>query len=134
MNSKKAQKKKLFVFFVLIVLAGCFATYKYMYKDHRDIASEKAAYVLDIQAIKKEFSQDADGATKKYLDKVIEIKGEVSESDSESFTLDSFVLCYTDSTVITSIKQKDVLIVKGRFIGFDELLETIKMDQVTLEK
>ena len=64
------------------------------------------------------------------------ISGKVTEVELENnnFTLDDAVLCYTDSIRIKEIKKNTNIVVKGRSIGYDELLELIKLDQVFIVK
>ena len=70
----------------------------------------------------------------KYLDKTVLIKGIVSDIQEEAFVLASVIYCYADSLTLSAVQTADQVEAKGRFIGFDELLETIKIDQVTTNK
>lgn len=127
-------KRKYILLFLVVGIVIALLAYNYLYKDHRDISSEKAAFKVTTTEIVSEFNEDAEKATSKYLDKTIQITGKVKEIDSDSFLLDSDILCYADSTTISSLSKNLDVSVKGRFIGYDELLENIKIDQVSIIK
>jgi len=103
-----------------------------MYKSHRDISKEKAAFTMKSSELIKEYTTNLTAATATYLDKTIQLKGLVTGVDDESFILNEVVICYTDSLTLVSVKSNSIITVKGRNIGFDELLENIKLDQVTI--
>lgn len=106
--------------------------YNYMYKDHRDISSEKASFNTTADVLIKEYASDIDASVKKYLDKTIQVKGKVTEIEQESFTINNAIVCYADSTMIVQLKNNFEILVKGRNIGYDEILDLIKLDQVTI--
>lgn len=103
-----------------------------MYKDHRNINEEDALYTLESIDLIKEFSMDINASVTKYLDKTIEVKGLVTEKEKDNFTLGENIICYTDSVTLLQVLKNKVVIVKGRSIGYDELLDLIKIDQVSI--
>lgn len=120
---------------LLVVLAVLFVLYKYLYKSHRDIANEEVLFTTTTSVILDEFKKDEVAANSKYLDKTIIIYGKITALDlkEQSVTIDAILfgkLLDTES----SLKINDSIRCKGRFIGYDELLEEIKMDQITLIK
>lgn len=103
-----------------------------MYKDHRDISTEEALFTKTSKELIEEYQNDLEKSATKYLDKTIEVKGKITDVESDSFTLNDAIVCYTDSITIKKIYLNAEIIVKGRCIGYDELLEYIKLDQVTI--
>jgi len=103
-----------------------------MYQDHRNIATENAQFKKKSTELIEEYQRDVQIATTKYLDKTIEIEGSVTAIDLSNFTLNNAIICYTDSLTMRKIKLASSIKVKGRSIGYDELLEYIKFDQITL--
>ena len=103
-----------------------------MYKDHRDISTEKAQFTKKSKELVDEYQTNIEATTTKYLDKTIEIEGRITDIESDNFTLNNAIVCYTDSITIQKIKIDRTLKVKGRSIGYDELLEYIKLDQVII--
>ena len=126
------RKRKYLVVSLLILILSVIIGYNYMYKEHRDISSEKADFTLTSQDLVNEYQIDLDEATAKYLDKTIELSGKVTDVESDNFTLNNVVICYSDSLTIQSLNITDNIKAKGRSIGYDELLEYIKLDQVTI--
>ena len=125
------KRKYIFISIGLLVLS-VMAIYNYMYKSHRDIAAEKPDFKIASKALAKEFSEDIKKATDRYIDKTIQVSGKVTEIESNNFTLDEFVVCYTDSVTMLEAKVNSSLHVKGRSIGYDELLGLVKLDQVSI--
>ena len=121
-----------FGLFLIVLLLGI--GYAYMYKGHRNISEEKVDFSATSLQLNAEYQDDIAAATTKYLDKIIELEGKVTDVESDNFTLDDLVLCYTDTITIKRVKLSSVLKVKGRSIGYDELLEYIKIDFVTITK
>lgn len=126
---------KKIVLTLLVVLAVLFVLYKYLYKSHRDIANEEVLFTTTASVILDEFKKDEVAANSKYLDKTIIIYGKITALDlkEQSVTIDAILFGKLSDTE-SSLKINDSIRCKGRFIGYDELLEEIKMDQITLIK
>ena len=116
----------------LILLLIVFLGYKYIYQDHRDIQKEQAEFVVFSTSITKEFLQNSMEAEKKYLNKTIEISGVITEITENDITLNNNVFCQFSSKITTLFTTKDSITIKGRCIGFDDLLELVKIDQSTI--
>jgi predicted negative regulator of RcsB-dependent stress response len=126
-------KKKLLIAAILIV--GVLASvYFYAYKDHRNIAASSTDYTFTLEQLKKEFVENDSLATSKYQDKVIEISGKVTaiETENKSVVVDEKMYATFDKAIPAEVKVNDVIQLKGRFLGYDDLLEEFKMDQTTV--
>lgn len=108
----------------VIVIIG----YKYVYQDHRDIATETSIYKLTASDISNEFAINPMSSENKYLNKTIEVSGSISDENPQSITIEDKVFCQFSSEIQTSLNTDQVKI-KGRFIGYDDLLEQVKLDQ-----
>lgn len=111
----------------------CAGVYFYAYKGHRDIASEDADFELTVSSLAKEFSENDSLANLKYADKTIQLHGKVSSIDLPSHTIiidEKLSAIFTDS-VLPKINLQEPIKIKGRFVGYDDLLEEFKVDQVT---
>ena len=128
-------KKKIGIL-VIIAIAVAVIIYFYAYKGHRDIASEKSDYTLTVAKLQTEFTENDSLANSKFQDKTIEISGLITQIDIESkgIVIDEKLSgTFKDklpSDLIKGIKIK----IKGRFIGYDDLLEEFKIDQITVIK
>ena len=126
---------KWIILLVVLVLVAFFG-YNYVYKSHRDISTEEASFSIQVATLANDFKVDENKANEKYLDKTIDINGTVTSFDKESNLL---VIDEVLSATLLEKPQKEIvkgqnITIKGRFIGYDELLEEFKMDQVTIIK
>ena len=127
-------KKKAIIVILLIAVLG-FLGYSYIYKSHRDFASENPVAINSVYELMEDFKKDESSANKKYLDKVIQIKGKVTQVDAvqNTITIDEKLFSSFQKEDFKEVKLNDAILVKGRFIGYDELLEECKMDNCTIE-
>lgn len=123
-------KKVIIIFFLGISLVAAFI-YFYVYKSHRDIGSESAAFSISVLQLHDYFIEDAEFNTKKYADKTIETYGRITSLDLENnaIVLDEKLSLTMSEKISDSLKIEQMLKIKGRFVGFDDLLEELKMDQ-----
>ena len=106
-----------------------FFSYQYIYQEHRNIETEKAQYATTPQTLSEEFKQDALKSEKKHLNKTIEVLGRVTEVNNNYLVLSDIIFCQFNDNVSQSIKINLPIKVKGRCIGYDDLLEQVKLDQ-----
>lgn len=129
-------KKNIRFIVLLIVLAGGFMAYNYLYHDHRNISSEDPVYSMTVQELYDEFVTNDSLANVTYSNQTIEIDGKVTAFDaaSKTVTIDeklSGVMKKKSKDVITA---QQTIKIKGRFLGYDDLLGELKMDQVSVIK
>lgn len=105
--------------------------YCYTYKAHRDISSEKPDYVVTISGLESEFTANDRLAYTKYQNKIIELTATISAIDvaSKGIVLDEKVFATFKDSVPKKIASGKILKIKGRFLGYDELLGEFKIDQ-----
>lgn len=128
-------KKNKILLILIFLLIGGYVIYSYIYQNHRDIASEKGSYSVNAIDIFSEFKTDEKKATAKYLDKTVEVSGKISNIDLKENTivLDDKLFAVFKDKVSENFKPLSVVKIKGRFIGYDDLLEELKMDQCIIE-
>ncbi|RZK12620.1 MAG: hypothetical protein EOO46_02490 [Flavobacterium sp.] len=125
-------KSKIIIFIAILIVASI-GLYFYAYKGHRDIATESADFELTVSGLSKEFSESDSLANAKYADKTIQIYGKVTNIDLPSHTIvidEKLSAEFTDS-VLPKISLQDKIKIKGRFVGYDDLLEEFKVDQAS---
>ena len=128
------KKKVLIAVTVFLVLA--FATYKYMYKSHRNISTETVSYSASVKEVYTAFQQNDSLANAKYIDKTIEIYGKITNIDlsNKIITVDEKLLARFTNSIPNTLKLQNSIVLKGRVVGFDDLLEEIQMDQCTIKQ
>jgi uncharacterized membrane protein len=128
-------KKKVFYFLIFLIVAA-FGLYQYLYKSHRNIATEKADYQTTVLKVFDDFSINDSLANATYLDKTIMISGKITNIDysGKMITVDEKLVARFTTNLADDLKLEDSITVKGRLIGFDDLLGEIQLDQcVTVE-
>ena len=123
------------VIFGVVLLIVLFVVYKYAYKPHRDIAYEEAEYSTSVEKLYSEFSVNDSLANAKYLDKTIVVKGLVSSVDEKynTITIENKIIARFLNKITRTFNTSDSIVIKGRLVGYDDLLEEIQLDQCSFE-
>jgi len=115
----------------LVVIIGIGAYYFYnhfLYKEARNIETEKPFFTLNSSNLIKDYTSDATKADSKFLNKTIEIKGKVTEVSDSTLTLNEKIFCKMTHKANPDLLHK-IISIKGRCIGYDDLFEQVKFDQ-----
>jgi hypothetical protein len=125
------KKKILLGMLLLLIIASLGFLYLYSYKAHRDISLEKVDYVVTISGLEREFTANERSAYTKYQNKIIELTAAVSgiDSTSKGIVLEEKVFATFKDSLPKKITSGKTLKIKGRFLGYDELLGEFKIDQ-----
>lgn len=125
-------KKKLLIvcFFVII---STVLIYNYVYKSHRDISNEKESFAISVIDLKNDYRKSDSLANAKYLDKTIVIYGKITSLDlaNRLLSVDTSLSAILKESGV-SLNLNDSIKLKGRFIGYDDLLEEFKMDECSV--
>jgi len=116
---------------LLIAIVGFSSVYYVFNGGARDLASEETAFSVTSQSILAEFAQNPQN--KKYLDKAVVISGTVTAISPTEVTLDGSIICGL-SVADSTIQKHQKIIVKGRVVGFDDLMGELKLDQSCCSK
>ena len=132
------KKNKIILIVVVLIVVGYFTlplVKEYMVNNlgKRDVKSEAAAFTLKTKDIIAEFTTNADAANKKYLEKPVAISGVVSSVKDKEVIVDGTVNCGF-TTADASIKNGQSVTIKGRVVGYDDLLGELKLDQCSINK
>lgn len=125
-----AMRKWMITLLILIVVATI--GYNYIYKDHRDIESETAKFEISTDNLSSAFLSNQNKAEAEYLNETIIVFGTITELTTHSITLDDKVFCQFTNAIQDDLKTHTKIKIKGRVIGFDDLLEQVKLDQSTI--
>ncbi|MFH6990971.1 hypothetical protein [Flavobacterium sp. FlaQc-48] len=129
------RKKTAFVIaaFLIVVSAGIYFYYGFLFKEARNIESEKPDFSIAAIKLIKDYNSNPEKADSLYLNKTIEITGRVTKETDSVLILENNIFC------LFSQKAKDKRIhnqikVKGKCIGYDELFQEVKLDQCSINK
>jgi hypothetical protein len=120
--------KKIIIGILVLGIIGAFIAYKMYNKPHVNVEEASADISITADKILNDFSSDENSANLKYLDKIIEVKGVVSEINIEKGiitieTNDDFgsVLCHLSeeaSRKVSGLQEGQIIVVKGICTGF----------------
>jgi tRNA_anti-like len=119
---------KKWIIIALFIIASI-SVYKYVYKQHRDIANETSSFKLTSIDLSNEFAINPSDSENKYLNKTIEVRGITTEIGFNNLTLDDKVFCQFSNKMQETFTNNHKVNIKGRCIGYDDLLEQVKLDQ-----
>ena len=129
-----SKKVKIIGIILVVALLIGFSVFNYVFHGGaRDLATEEVAFTVTSKNISAEFAANVVGATKKYSDKAIAVSGIVTAVSDSIVTIDNTIIC-NFKTPDTSIKNEEAITVKGRLVGFDDLMGELKLDQCTINK
>lgn len=127
-------KKRYYIYILALFILALYFGYSYIYQDHRNIETESANFVLEASAFSEAFVNSPNQAELKFINKTIEVTGVITDLNQTDITLDQSIFCQF-STAITPPQKVDTTIkIKGRCIGYDDLLEQVKLDQCSIVK
>jgi hypothetical protein len=119
-------KKILLIAFFIIVIIGILG-YNYLYQDHRDVATSDATSSYTSTELITLFTDQDTSNDALALDQVIEVSGLATDTSANSITLDRKVFIEFKEPHKLALNQTYTL--KGRCLGYDDLLEEVKIDQ-----
>ena len=127
-------RKNILIFVVFMALG--FVGYKYLFGGSRDFATEESIKISSIESFFSEFSKNESSANKIYLNKVVEISGKITQVDigANSILIDDKVYASFKKLNFDSFKVSENIKIKGRFLGYDDLLGELKVDNCTIIK
>ena len=126
-------RKNILLAVLLIILSGSIYIYKEYNRTNTNVAEEKSTFMVDANKLIKEFSNDDSAATKKYVGKMISVRGIVKNLTTDErgyYTLNlgdtaslSAVRCSIDSMYSSkaiTLKPGAFITVKGMCTGYNE--------------
>lgn len=123
-------KKLIYIIFTL-GLISILAIYFYTNQPHRDIKSEVPSFNISAQDLIQEFMSSQDIALNKFLNKTIVVHGKPSKILSKSLILEGNIFCTFDLSEFGP-NISETIYLKGRCIGYDDLLGEIQLDQCSI--
>lgn len=123
------KNKTLFILLFLSVVIG-FCSYSYIYKPHQSIENATVNYHGD----SKEFLKLVKKNAITWLDQTIVLTGVVCEIDKNGIILDNIIYCQFKKSKNSNVSNQTEITIKGNMIGYDDLLEEVKLNQCIILK
>lgn len=134
--SKKLQKIGIVIVVLAVVVYFAFPVVKdYMVNNlgKRDIKSEETAFTVKTKDIVAEYTKNEANANTKYINKPIAVSGVVTSVNGKEVVLDEIGIC-NFLAADASIKVGQTITVKGRVVGYDDLMGNVNLDQCSINK
>lgn len=129
MNLSKKSKWILSIF--IIGLVAAYGGYNYMMQPPKTVEERNVDYTGNA----KEFIEKVKKEPLKWADKVVVLEGIVTSKDGLGINLDSKIYCqFKEATDISPLKRNQKIKIKGRFIGYDDLMDELKLEQCIIQK
>ena len=120
--------KKYFPIFIIFFAISVYFVWN---KPHKDYSTTKADITINSSNFINEFKTNSTLATKKYLNQIILVNGNTTDKLTKSVVIDNGIVCTLDSSSLKDlglIQINNEVSIKGRFVGFDDLFEEIRLD------
>ena len=114
------------IFIVLLIIV-----YAVWNKPHKNYSNTKPNITIHSSNFINEFKTNSTLATEKYLNQIILVNGNVTDRLTKSVVLNNGIVCTFDSLSLKAlgpIQINNEISIKGRFVGFDDLFEEIRLD------
>lgn len=129
----KAKTVRTVILILLLQLTGfCIIYYKQMLKPPTPITYIEKEYSIDAKAIYMEFQSDNKAFDEKYLNKIVGITGIVTAVKDSLIILNNKIVCIPNLKFRT-LKINQPIKIKGRYIGYDELFDNLKVNECIIE-
>lgn len=123
------KKFRIILFSIAMVGILGFTGYNYvMYGGARNLSTEETEYTVSSKSISTEFASNVETANKKYLEKAIVIEGTITKITGTEVIIDDSIICNLKE-LDPSITKNQVITLKGRVVGYDDLMGELKLDQ-----
>jgi hypothetical protein len=118
--------------FIALLVIGLVALlgYRYLYQEHRDVAATTPVARYNSQELLALFKDGDPHNDEQALDQVILLSGTITQITATSIIIDGSV--FISIADVSNFEVGQPVTLKGRCLGYDELLEEIKIDQAIL--
>ncbi len=133
--------KKKYLYIILSLIVATFIIYKIYNKEHVNTTTVASDVIIEPKELLNAFQLDEESANKKYLDKIIEIKGMVKAVNNldkggnivlETGDDMSSVICeFENGSKISDIKVSSIVTIKGICTG---ILSDIVLTRCSIKK
>ena len=126
-NKIQIIKKYLPLIFILLLIV----VYAVWNKPHKNYSNTKPKITIDSSNFINEFKANSTLATEKYLNQIILVTGNTTDKLTKSVVIDNGIVCTLDSSSLKALELIQInnnVSIKGRFVGFDDLFEEIRLD------
>ncbi|CAM1342554.1 hypothetical protein [Tenacibaculum amylolyticum] len=121
-----SKRNKTFLFVVVLAIGTMYGAYQYIFQPPKTITNSTIDFNGSASSLLSEVTQNPT----QWQNKIVSITGKITSVDSQGFILEENIFCQVDTTInIKNIQQNQTITTKGFVIGFDDLLNELKLNQ-----
>ena len=126
-----SKKSKIFLSILVVGIVAAVLVYQYSMQPPKQIEAKAVDFTGTSDELLVKIQVDANA----WQDKVVVITGDVSNLNNEGCVLSSSIFCQfkKDTKISSSLTEGKTVTLKGRVIGYDDLLEEVKLDQCIIQ-
>ena len=125
-----SKKNKFFITVLMLFSSIGIVIYTYTMRAPTTIENKK----IDFTRSAEELLLKITDHTEEWQDKIVVVSGEVTSSDDKGIMLSRKIYCQLKQvTDFQKINLSNNISLKGRIIGYDDLLEELKLDQCIIQ-
>lgn len=125
------KKNKSIAIGVILLLILGIGTYNYVFQETEQIENSRTAF----EGTSNEFITKIGTNVAEWTNKVVSITGSISTVNEEGVILDGTVFCqFSENQKLNTLKENQTITLKGMVIGYDDLLNELKLNQCILKK
>lgn len=126
-----SKKSKIILGLTLTIAVAVVIVYQYSMRPPAKIETKN----VDFNGSSNSFLEKVKTDFSAWQDKVVILSGTITQKDDKGITLSSQIYCqFREDVNITSIQNNQQIQIKGRVIGYDDLLEELKLDQCIIQQ
>ena len=124
-------KKSKWILNILVLSCIAFYTiYRYAYKPHKTIEKLEIEYDGTSHNFIEKVKEDASI----WNNKIVLLSGIITSKEDKGITLNNSIYCqFREDVTSSKLKESHPISLKGRVIGYDDLLEELKLDQCIIQ-
>ncbi|WP_430412357.1 hypothetical protein [Kordia sp.] len=128
-----SKKSKILLGLVLVIAIGGYVAYSYAYKPHTAIADMEVAFTGSATDFLEKIKDNPESWTQG--EKVVELTGIITAKDEKGVSInESIYFQLEEGTSTETLSEGQKTKIKGRIIGYDDLLEELKLDKSIILK
>ena len=126
-----SKKSKVFLVFLIVSILIGVVLFKDAMKPPAKIETKEVAFNGTSDTFLSKVQENASI----WQDKVVVIEGLITSRDEKGITLSNQIYCqFREDVNFTSLENNQTIKLKGRVIGYDDLLEELKLDQCIIQE
>ncbi|MEM6684733.1 MAG: hypothetical protein AAF617_02965 [Bacteroidota bacterium] len=129
-----SKKSKILLISLAVLVVAAVGGYFYIYKSHKTLDDMELVYTGSAEEFKSKMDTNADTWTKAG-DKVIDLTGVITAKDVKGISVNGdFYFQLAEGTKTNDLAENQKIRIKGRIIGYDDLLGELKLDKAIILK